>query len=107
MYRLSAGLACNVSIWLNAANMSPQACAVFFCKLLCSIFLAWAEPVAIAQDFDRCNEVDCPVDCQWDVWSDWSHCELSKLKQLLQTPALRQVQVLLRVTVVHGKGASQ
>ena len=26
------------------------------------------------QDFDHCNEVDCPVDCGWGVWSDWSHC---------------------------------
>ncbi|CAE7323413.1 Hmcn1 [Symbiodinium natans] len=30
-----------------------------------------------SEDFDRCNEIDCPVDCHWDVWSDWSHCTAS------------------------------
>ncbi|CAE7238969.1 HMCN1, partial [Symbiodinium pilosum] len=35
------------------------------------------ECIGASEDFDRCNEVDCPVDCQWDVWSDWSHCTAS------------------------------
>lgn len=30
-----------------------------------------------SEDFDHCNEVDCPVDCGWGVWSDWSHCTAS------------------------------
>mmetsp|Transcript_30475 Transcript_30475/g.70268 ORF Transcript_30475/g.70268 Transcript_30475/m.70268 type:complete len:1086 (-) Transcript_30475:66-3323(-) len=29
------------------------------------------------EDYDHCNEFDCPVDCQWGSWSDWSHCTAS------------------------------
>ncbi|CAE7722063.1 HMCN1 [Symbiodinium sp. CCMP2456] len=37
------------------------------------VFMWQAVPI----DFDHCNEVDCPVDCGWGVWSDWSHCTAS------------------------------
>lgn len=26
------------------------------------------------QDVDRCNDFDCPIDCQWGLWNDWSGC---------------------------------
>ncbi|CAJ1438497.1 unnamed protein product [Effrenium voratum] len=30
-----------------------------------------------SEDLDRCNEFDCPVDCQWGTWNDWSGCTAS------------------------------
>ena len=32
------------------------------------------------QDLEICNEFDCPVDCEWGLWHDWSGCaDLSAL----------------------------
>eukprot|EP00933_Yihiella_yeosuensis_P079036 TRINITY_DN9111_c0_g10_i1.p1 TRINITY_DN9111_c0_g10~~TRINITY_DN9111_c0_g10_i1.p1 ORF type:complete len:1252 (+),score=222.05 TRINITY_DN9111_c0_g10_i1:165-3920(+) len=28
-------------------------------------------------DEKKCNEQDCPVDCQWSVWGDWTPCSVT------------------------------
>lgn len=30
-----------------------------------------------SEDVDRCNDFDCPIDCQWGLWNDWSGCTAS------------------------------
>eukprot|EP00440_Ansanella_granifera_P067406 gb/GFBE01073112.1/.p1 GENE.gb/GFBE01073112.1/~~gb/GFBE01073112.1/.p1 ORF type:complete len:1141 (+),score=216.96 gb/GFBE01073112.1/:1-3423(+) len=29
------------------------------------------------EELSRCNEFECPIDCVWGMWSDWSHCTAS------------------------------
>ncbi|CAE7363100.1 ADGRB3, partial [Symbiodinium microadriaticum] len=29
------------------------------------------------EDLGRCNDVDCPLDCQWGDWTSWSDCTAS------------------------------
>lgn len=30
-----------------------------------------------SEDLEICNEFDCPIDCEWGVWNDWSGCTAS------------------------------
>lgn len=30
-----------------------------------------------SEDLEICNEFDCPIDCQWGLWHDWSGCTAS------------------------------